>query len=157
MPGERTFYLQVTGSERTVSVVLEKAQAQALADGLTSLLDEWAPDAPGEPVDLEALAMPLDEEFRVGALGVAWDPDDQVVVVEVQAIAEDGAQVEPFEDAVDGPAALRIRMLPQRWRAFAERTTSVVSAGRPTCPFCLRPLDPGGHICPRANGFLRRG
>jgi hypothetical protein len=32
----------------------------------------------------------------------------------------------------------------------------VVSAGRPACPFCSQPLDPSGHICPRANGYRRR-
>jgi hypothetical protein len=31
-----------------------------------------------------------------------------------------------------------------------------VAAGRPPCPFCLQPLDPGGHICPRANGYRRQ-
>jgi hypothetical protein len=30
-----------------------------------------------------------------------------------------------------------------------------VSAGREPCPFCGSPLDPTGHVCPRANGFRR--
>ena len=29
------------------------------------------------------------------------------------------------------------------------------AAGRPPCPFCLQPMDPAGHICPRANGYRR--
>jgi uncharacterized repeat protein (TIGR03847 family) len=40
-------------------------------------------------------------------------------------------------------------------RAFVKRAMSVVSAGRPPCPFCTQPLEPGGHICPRANGYRR--
>ncbi|HUR73309.1 MAG TPA: DUF3090 family protein [Sporichthya sp.] len=40
-------------------------------------------------------------------------------------------------------------------RAFAKRANSVVSAGRPACPFCGLPLDPAGHICPRSNGYRR--
>jgi hypothetical protein len=31
----------------------------------------------------------------------------------------------------------------------------VVAAGRPPCPFCGGPLDAGGHVCPRANGYRR--
>ncbi|HEV8023636.1 MAG TPA: DUF3090 family protein, partial [Candidatus Nanopelagicales bacterium] len=41
-------------------------------------------------------------------------------------------------------------------RAFAERARSVISSGRPSCPFCQQPLDPHGHICARANGYKRR-
>jgi hypothetical protein len=28
-------------------------------------------------------------------------------------------------------------------------------AGRASCPFCGGPMDPEGHLCPRANGFRR--
>ena len=38
-------------------------------------------------------------------------------------------------------------------RDFVARAQALVSAGRPPCPFCLQPLDPSGHICPRANGY----
>jgi len=31
----------------------------------------------------------------------------------------------------------------------------VVAAGREPCPFCGGPMDPQGHLCPRANGFRR--
>ena len=41
-------------------------------------------------------------------------------------------------------------------RAFSERAQTVVAAGRPPCQFCGNPLDPAGHLCPRANGFRRR-
>ena len=41
-------------------------------------------------------------------------------------------------------------------RAFTKRAQAVVSAGRQPCPFCGNPMDPEGHLCPRANGFRRR-
>ena len=28
------------------------------------------------------------------------------------------------------------------------------SAGRPICPMCSQPKDPGGHVCPRSNGHV---
>jgi uncharacterized repeat protein (TIGR03847 family) len=39
--------------------------------------------------------------------------------------------------------------------AFAQRTLALVAAGRPLCPFCISPIDPRGHLCPRANGYRR--
>ena len=39
VPGDRTFYLQATERDETVSVSLEKQQAGALADGVEQLLD----------------------------------------------------------------------------------------------------------------------
>ncbi len=41
-------------------------------------------------------------------------------------------------------------------RAFCKRAQAVVAAGRPPCQFCGGPMDPAGHLCPRANGFRRR-
>ncbi len=40
-------------------------------------------------------------------------------------------------------------------RDFVARAQALVAAGRPPCPFCLQPIDPAGHICPRANGYRR--
>ena len=51
--------------------------------------------------------------------------------------------------------SLRVVLTPVQARAFARRCARVVSAGRPACPFCGQPLDPTGHICPRANGYRR--
>ena len=43
-----------------------------------------------------------------------------------------------------------------KWReqmaALAIRATSLVSSGRPPCPFCGYPIDPRGHACPKTNG-----
>jgi len=40
-------------------------------------------------------------------------------------------------------------------RDFVARAQALVAAGRPSCPFCLQPMDASGHICPRANGYRR--
>ena len=39
--------------------------------------------------------------------------------------------------------------------AFAQRSKALVNAGRLPCPFCGIPIDPRGHLCPRANGYRR--
>jgi uncharacterized repeat protein (TIGR03847 family) len=162
VPGDRTFYLQVADGTRIVSVALEKAQVSVLADRIEQLLDDvvartgTALPASGDP-DVDALEQPIDEEFRVGAMGLAWDGDEGLVVIEAQAPTEDTdiAEATLLEDVEEGPDAVRVRLEPGRARAFVVRARSVVAAGRPPCPLCALPLDPNGHICPRQNGYHR--
>jgi uncharacterized repeat protein (TIGR03847 family) len=163
-PGDRTFYLQASGGGRTVSVALEKVQVQVLAERLGELLEEVRRRGVGEvpvtvPRELEDTApldAPVEEEFRVGTMGLAWDGDDSRVVVEALAPSEDdAAEVEPLSDADEGPAALRVRITAAAAQAFITRAQRVVAAGRPPCPLCALPLDPEGHICPRQNGHRR--
>ena len=40
-------------------------------------------------------------------------------------------------------------------QSFVNRSKAVVNAGRLPCPFCSIPIDPRGHLCPRANGYKR--
>jgi uncharacterized repeat protein (TIGR03847 family) len=169
-PGQRTFFLQAKGQGRVTSVVLEKQQVAALAEQVDRLLDEVlrgtsgsAPVpavAPAETEDLEPLEQPIEEEFRVGTLALGWDAQTDRVVIVAQARAEGDADTDEDapsidDDAEDGPDVLRVRLTGAMARAFAKRAMSVVSAGRPPCPFCGLPLDPGGHICPRQNGYRR--
>ena len=161
-PGERTFYLQASGGGRTVSVALEKLQVSVLAERLDELLEEvrrrGAGDvpavAPREIEDTAPLDTPVEEEFRVGTMGLAWDGEDEVVVIEALAPSED-EDVEPLVDSDEGPDVLRVRISAVAARAFVVRAQRVVAAGRPPCPLCSLPLDPEGHICPRQNGHRR--
>lgn len=171
-PGERTFYLQAIGGGRVVSVALEKTQVALLAEKLDELLDEIrrrGADIPakgaiaiGEVDDVDPLVAPIEEEFRVGTLGLSWDPTSGTVIVEARAVvtqdelsgdeAEAASDLDDLDDdATQGPDVLRVRISPAAARAFSRRATKVVSAGRPPCPLCGLPLDPSGHFCPRMN------
>ena len=163
-PGDRTFYLQATGAGRTVSVALEKVQVVLLAERLEELLQEvqrrgagTVPAvAPRELEDTAPLDAPVEEEFRVGAMGLAWDGEAAKVVVEALAPPEGESQeVEPLSETEEGPDALRVLLTAEMARAFIQRAQRVVAAGRPPCPLCALPLDPEGHICPRQNGHRR--
>ena len=164
-PGDRTFYLQASDDAgRTVSVALEKTQVQVLADRMNELLDEVAgrantvipPDADADVDDLEPLAAPVDEEFRVAAMGLAWDGNAEAVVVEAVAATDEPIDEEAIlSDSDEGPDALRVTITPMAARAFIARARRVVAAGRPPCPLCSLPLDPAGHVCPRQNGYRR--
>lgn len=170
-PGERTFFLQARGDGRLVSVALEKVQVSLLAEKLEELLTEAhrrfgveLPDPPATSVtDNEPLDTPVDEEFRVGTLGLAFDVDTSTVVIEAIAVGEAEAEAElseadeavEAEEPDDSLDRLRVRLTPQAARQFIDRARRVVSAGRPPCPLCGQPLDPEGHLCPRHNGYHR--
>ncbi|MCO8270060.1 DUF3090 domain-containing protein [Actinoplanes sp. TRM 88003] len=179
-PGDRTFFLQARGGGRVVSVALEKVQVSLLAEKLEELLVEAnkrfgvsLPEAPVLAVhDNEPLDTPVDEEFRVGTLGLAFDVDTSTVVIEAIEAGEAEVEIEleddssPEVDDEDEPDddddepdddldRLRVRLTPEATRAFIDRARRVVAAGRPPCPLCGQPLDPAGHLCPRHNGYHR--
>ncbi len=152
-PGDRAFFLQARKGSAVVSVALEKVQVAALASRLEDLLE--AVDAPHHSeADDRPLEEPVVEQFRVGAMALAWDPATDAVVIEAQMPTEDGEYVELPDDATDGPDVLRVRIDAARARGFVSRAEALMSAGRPACPFCGQPLDPQGHFCTRTNGQL---
>jgi uncharacterized repeat protein (TIGR03847 family) len=180
-PGQRTFFLQARSGVRITSVALEKQQVLVLAERLESLLDDLM-QAQGEVLipavtpagsqDSEPLEQPIEEEFRAGTMTLAWDDDAGRVIIEVFPVEDsvEVTEVDPSEGGVPGASEvveleveeiepdelLVVSLPPALARAFCERAQAVVAAGRPPCQFCGNPLDPAGHLCPRANGFRRR-
>lgn len=150
-PGERSFFLQVRSGSRITSVALEKEQVAVLADRLDDLLDQVGssadPSDSGSTPDAAPLDQPIEQEFRVGTMTLAWDEDAKAVVVEAFAATED-------EDA-EADEVLIVQVPPAMARGFSERAKLVVAAGRPNCPFCGLPIDPEGHVCPRSNGHKK--
>ncbi len=174
LPGRRTFFLQASSQGRVTSVALEKTQVAALAERMNELLDEVVRRSggnaavpavvPADVADSAPLDNPVEEEFRVGTMALAWDGEDQRMIVEAQALVElegdsdedlAAAEERLLQDEENGPPMLRVRLSGAQARAFAKRALDVVNAGRPPCPLCSLPLDPEGHVCPRQNGYRR--
>ncbi|MGF3201668.1 DUF3090 domain-containing protein [Streptomyces diastaticus] len=174
LPGRRTFFLQASSQGRVTSVALEKTQVAALAERMNELLDEVVRRSggnaavpavvPAEVADSAPLDNPVEEEFRVGTMALAWDGEDQRMIVEAQALVElegdsdedlAAAEERLLQDEENGPPMLRVRLSGAQARAFAKRALDVVNAGRPPCPLCSLPLDSEGHVCPRQNGYRR--
>ena len=166
-PGHRAFFLQARSGDRLTSVVLEKAQVAVLAERINELLDEVARRAGGSaPIpetaptegDDAPLDTPIEEEFRVGTMSLAWDPDAARLVVECYELVD--SEPEALQDLPEALASgtralMRVSLSGAAARTFARRALAVVAAGRPPCPLCGNPLDPEGHVCPRANGHHR--
>ncbi|MFC4532644.1 DUF3090 domain-containing protein [Sphaerisporangium dianthi] len=161
-PGSRAFFLQARGHGRVTTVGLEKFQVAVLADRLDELLDEvlrrsggTAPVpamAPVELADKGPLDLPIDEDFRVGTMALAWDPDTSQVVIEAKEVTDDEEEDETIDEDAPESAVLRVHITAAAARAFTQRALELVAAGRPPCPLCGQPLDADGHICVRLNG-----
>ena len=176
-PGERTFFLQAREGNRITSVACEKQQVSVLAEHLDRVLDEIVRRGvagPGSSVgtgrakDVDPLDAPISEEFRVGTMTIAWDPSIDRIVIELFSNVDrdaDEAEPEPVEQATGTSADLDeeieadevfvVKITASYAREFVTRAQALVAAGRPPCPFCLQPIEPTGHICPRANGYRR--
>jgi uncharacterized repeat protein (TIGR03847 family) len=164
-PGQRTFFLQARSGSRLMTVSIEKMHVSILADRIGELLDtvsvvEDTPEETGpDDSDTDPLETPIEDDFRVNTVSLGWDESRGVLVIEChdrdpdeEAEAED----EAHEDLLAGEVqSLRVVIAPDTARAFATRCQALVAAGRPSCPFCGGPIDPDGHICPRANGYRR--
>jgi len=161
-PGERAFFIQARTGARITSVGLEKIQAAALGDRVGAMIKEIKRSNPllsyeRLSADTEPLEQPIFEEFRVGVIGLSFATDTETVLVELQCVTEAQSEEEELaDDEEDGaPDLLRVTLTLTQADAFAKRTTAVVGAGRLPCPFCGIPIDPNGHLCPRANGYRR--
>ena len=172
-PGERTFFLQAREGNRITSVVCEKQQVSVLAEHLDKILNEVVRRSGGEidvpppapaPRDTQPLDAPITEEFRVGTMTIAWDPNIDRIVIEMfsnDETAEDSEEETPAEPEQElspeeeSDEVFVVRITAAYAREFVARSQALVNAGRPACPFCLQPIDPEGHVCPRANGYRR--
>jgi uncharacterized repeat protein (TIGR03847 family) len=170
-PGERTFFLQAREGNRITSVACEKQQVSVLAEHLDRVLDEVLKRSSGQvdvpaaaaTTDTQPLDAPITEEFRVGTMTIAWDPSIERIVIELFSnvdVEESDNESEAelavaAADEVEADEVCVIKITATGAREFVARAQALISAGRPACPFCLQPIDPTGHICPRANGYRR--
>ena len=147
-PGSRTFYLQIRSQGRHITMKCEKQQVAALSQYIRQLLAD-APDVQDRPLD-DAMQMstPLDVSFVVGTVGIAYDPRNDNMVIQIDEMRDDEAFTEGEDDEVG-----RVRVYISRGQAaaFCEHADDVVAAGRPACIFCGRPKNVDGHACPRMN------
>jgi uncharacterized repeat protein (TIGR03847 family) len=142
--GQRVFYIQGREGRTLVTLKSEKEQVRALGEYLSTLLERVA-DAGEPPVGDLALLEPLEEAWAVGTIGVGYDEPSGRVVVVLTGVVEDESE--------EAPSA-RFALTRAQAAAFVDRAQDLMRGGRPICPLCSGPIDPGGHACPRSNGHV---
>lgn len=153
-PGNRSFFLQASGSSLLVTLKLEKEQVIALAKAIDEILEnleqrEIRPvsDVDEPPPSELHLEEPIEPAFVVGQMGLGFDEGVSLIVLIVQGI--------PVEEEEE-PEVARFWASPEQMRALSKRAKDIVAQGRPICPLCQRPIDPEGHLCPRRNGHSKK-
>lgn len=146
-PGQRRFRILAIIEGVTHIVWMEKQQLQALGLAIEQLLEQ-VPDDEEVVIDAEP-PIEFDEstrhQFRVGRIELGYDVGHHRVVVNT-------FDLEQEDD--DETATLVLRLDLRQSAELSAEAATVVAAGRPLCPMCGQPMDPGGHVCPQQNGHL---
>jgi uncharacterized repeat protein (TIGR03847 family) len=153
-PGQRTFYFQARQGSQLITLKLEKQQVAAMAQFLGEILSDLP--VPDDVPDDDALALvePVEAEWAVGGLQLAYDSSADRIVVLAEEIGEGDDEVEQEEDGSSDPdrGAGRLGLTRTQASGLVRRGWDLVNAGRPRCSLCGHPMDPEGHSCPRTNG-----
>jgi uncharacterized repeat protein (TIGR03847 family) len=165
-PGKRAFYIQARTENAQLTVLVEKEQVALLATEAVAFLDRIAGDYPEIPISVPDNQTQLHEPtvplFRARLIGLGYDPERELVLLELRERAadeDDDEDDDPVSDALsdavtdgDDPGYVaRIYATRAQVRAMAARGAEAVTGGRPPCPLCEMPMDPAGHRCPRWN------
>jgi uncharacterized repeat protein (TIGR03847 family) len=154
-PGARTFVIQARKGGALLSVLVEKEQVALLAAEAEQFLDrieEEDPDVTTDPMSVEDCG-PVEEDeplFRARLIGIGYDPDRHLVLIELREDAVEEDEAPPPVDDSEGRVA-RLYATRSQVRAMVAHGAASVDAGRPKCQLCDFPMDPDGHICPRWN------
>lgn len=153
-PGKRVFYIQGWQGDKTVTLIVEKFQIQSLAIGLEQFLLEIQQKYPGlseatADYDEEQMHIhpPVDPLFRVGELGLGYDPENDLVILVARELVEEGKDAE-------SAGVVRFWCTRSQLRAMSRWGIEMASRGRPLCPQCGEPMDPEGHFCAKKNGHM---
>src|SRR5438105_6450288 len=137
-PGDRAFYLQASRGGAQLTVLVEKEQVALLAKEAVDFLDRLADEYPEDGVDLPESVAELREPtvplFRARLIGLGFDPERELVLIELREHGEDDDEeteetdVVADDEAEDGWIA-RIYATRPQVRAMAARSAAVVAAG----------------------------
>jgi uncharacterized repeat protein (TIGR03847 family) len=99
-----------------------------------------------KPADFPAIP---DVELHVVALGLRYDPDYDLIALEVFD--------QEMDEENEEPPTLRLLGSRAQLEALQLNALEVVAAGRPRCPFCGTALSQAGlpHFCPPMNGHQK--
>ncbi|MSQ32115.1 MAG: DUF3090 family protein [Dehalococcoidia bacterium] len=143
-PGRRTFFLEASNDEYAVKLWFDKETMRSIYEAIDKAFHEAdltpkPEESPGSQISS------FDAEFRSGRISMTQDEQRKTFTL-MFSDAEGGER---------GPYRLRSVASYEKVAGLSEQMRRVYAAGRPTCPLCTGPMDPSGHICPRANGHRR--
>ncbi len=152
-PGKRVFYIQGWKDDQVVSLIIEKFQLQNLVIAVEQFfagLYQRLPNLPDASAEFDEDKMhihpPVEPLFRIAEMGLAYDPDTDLIALIAREAPSEEAQAEQETNSV-AYWCTRSQM-----RSMTHWIMEVSSRGRPLCEQCGEPMDPEGHFCARKNG-----
>jgi uncharacterized repeat protein (TIGR03847 family) len=130
--GKRIFHLQAGHNDRLVSFLIEKEQAWALSDAIREFLaDLDERDSMTTSVEMAGMDMdlrePIQPMFPVGQLGLAYDDDEDKVILIAQKVTDSEA-----EDEEEDPDVVRMWCTRRQMKALGLHALDIVEQGRPS-------------------------
>lgn len=145
-PGKRTFRLLLANEANAASLWMEKEQLRELGRAIEEQFGRIralrSRQQLPEPDVSQAYSGSPELEFRVGQMALGFDERQGLFLLLAYAIEENDDERPTFS----------CQATLEQLRALAQQIETVVAAGRPICPLCGLPMDPGGHACIRSNG-----
>lgn len=144
--GQRVFHLQAGQDKRLISFTIEKEQAWALSEAIKELLDDIDErDNTTTVVDFSNLDMdlrePIEPMFRIAQMGLAYEADDNMVILIAQEFSppnDDDDDDDDFDDDLsflndDGvePNIVRMWCTREQIHALSLHAIDTVKSGRP--------------------------
>ena len=104
-PGKRAFYIQARTEHAQLTVLVEKEQVALLATEAVAFLDRIAGDFPETPLSVPDTQTQLHEPtvplFRARLIGLGYDPERELVLLELRERAADEDDDEDDDGAED--------------------------------------------------------
>jgi len=155
--GQRTFHLQAGKDNRIVSFTIEKEQAHALSSAIAEMLDDidehdnTRTEADFSQLDM-ALREPIEPLFRIAQMGLAYEANDNKIILVAQEFVPQAEEDFEDDDAVDElderaqdeaaaynlfeggdgePQTVRMWCTREQMRALSLHALDTVKSGRP--------------------------
>lgn len=162
-PGKRRFRVLVAVSDETFIVWMEKQQLQALGMALEQILEHVdmpisAPDVLPQPTGINRQS---EHQFRLGRIELGVTENSERISIAAFDIQSSAPAAESGLESIigqaeeqPGPPTLHFTLNRVQALYLSNEAETIAAAGRPRCPMCGSPMDPGGHVCPEQNGHL---
>ena len=156
-PGLRTFRLDARSGAASCSIWMEKEQLFQLGVYLRDMVGHLSQEQRDKESDLREEAWSggeLTVDFKAGQMLLSYDQDSNAFYLQAhERESEERAEEESRpSDEVAETESVGFWITTIQAGALGEEALKICAAGRPTCFLCGQPINPDGHVCPRANG-----
>ena len=147
-PGQRTFRLDLESGPAFCSVWLEKEQLFQLGVYLKEIMGRLSDEdkaRESRPTEQPWSGGEATIDFKAGQMMLSHDAESNSFYVQAH-------QRETEEEQTEEPESVSFWITLAQAGELSEESLKICAAGRPTCFLCGQPINPDGHVCPRANG-----